>query len=87
MVQGALQRGASKHDSVGAWAKRLYFASRGVMDTVLRPYGLGSTQTFAMYAGPVICLVGLIFAGVTFMSGNIQRGVIGLFGAIFGAGV
>jgi hypothetical protein len=28
-----------KHDSVGAWAKRLYFASRAVMDSVLRPYG------------------------------------------------
>ena len=46
-----------------------------------------TVQTFAMYAGAVICLIGLIFAGVSFMSGNIQRGVIGLFGAIFGAGV
>jgi len=44
-------------------------------------------QTFAEYAGAVICLVGLIFAGINFMSGNIQRGVIGLFGAIFGAAV
>lgn len=40
---------ALKHDSVGAWAKRLYFASRAVMDTVLRPYGLGSTQWYVMY--------------------------------------
>jgi hypothetical protein len=46
-----------------------------------------TVQTFAEYAGAVICLIGLIFAGVSFMSGNIQRGVIGLFGAIFGAGV
>ena len=46
-----------------------------------------TVQTFAEYAGAVICLIGLIFAGVNFMSGNIQRGVIGLFGAIFGAGV
>lgn len=46
-----------------------------------------TVQTFAMYAGAVICLIGLIFAGISFMSGNIQRGVIGLFGAIFGAGV
>ena len=38
-----------KHDSVGAWAKRLYFASRGVMDTVLRPYGLGSTQWYVLH--------------------------------------
>jgi len=46
-----------------------------------------TVQTFAEYAGAVICLVGLIFAGISFMSGNIQRGVIGLFGAIFGAAV
>jgi DNA-binding MarR family transcriptional regulator len=38
-----------QHDSVGAWAKRLYFASRGVMDTVLRPYGLGSTQWYVLW--------------------------------------
>ena len=38
-----------KHDSVGAWAKRLYFASRMVMDTVLRPYDLGSTQWYVLY--------------------------------------
>jgi DNA-binding MarR family transcriptional regulator len=38
-----------KHDSVGAWAKRLYFASRGVMDTVVRPYGLGSTQWYVLH--------------------------------------
>jgi len=40
---------ALKHNSVGAWAKRLYFASRAVMDTVLRPYGLGSTQWYVLY--------------------------------------
>src|ERR1700691_6568285 len=38
-----------KHDSVGAWAKRLYFAARSVMDSVLRPYGLGSTQWYVLY--------------------------------------
>jgi DNA-binding MarR family transcriptional regulator len=38
-----------KHDSVGAWAKRLYFAARAVMDSVLRPYGLGSTQWYVLY--------------------------------------
>ncbi len=38
-----------KHDSVGAWAKRLYFASRAVMDTVLRPYDIGSTQWYVLY--------------------------------------
>ena len=46
-----------------------------------------TVQTFAEFAGAVICVVGIIFSGVSFMSGNIQRGVIGLFGAIFGAGV
>jgi DNA-binding MarR family transcriptional regulator len=38
-----------KHDSVGAWAKRLYFAARSVMDTVLRPYELGSTQWYVLH--------------------------------------
>jgi MarR family transcriptional regulator, lower aerobic nicotinate degradation pathway regulator len=38
-----------KHDSVGAWAKRLYFASRAMMDSVLRPYELGSTQWYVLY--------------------------------------
>src|ERR1035437_6838564 len=38
-----------KHDSVGAWAKRLYFASRAMMDSVLRPYDLGSTQWYVLY--------------------------------------
>src|ERR1035438_7713316 len=38
-----------KHDSVGAWAKRLYFAVRSVMDSVLRPYDLGSTQWYVLY--------------------------------------
>jgi len=38
-----------KHDSVGAWAKRLYFASRAMMASVLRPYDLGSTQWYVLY--------------------------------------
>jgi DNA-binding MarR family transcriptional regulator len=38
-----------KHDSVGAWAKRLYFAARAVMDSVLRPHDLGSTQWYVLY--------------------------------------
>ena len=40
---------AHNHDSVGGCAKRLYFASRAVMDTLLRPYGLGSTQWYVLY--------------------------------------
>lgn len=49
MTQAAKQQIALKHDSVGAWAKQLYFASRGVMDSVLRPYGLGSTQWYVLH--------------------------------------
>jgi DNA-binding MarR family transcriptional regulator len=43
------KRGDLKHDSVGTWAKRLYFAARAVMDSVLRPYDLGSTQWYVLY--------------------------------------
>jgi len=49
MSKKASQQETLRHDSVGAWAKRLYFASRGVMDTILRPYGLGSTQWYVLY--------------------------------------
>jgi DNA-binding MarR family transcriptional regulator len=45
----ANEREKLKHDSVGAWAKRLYFAARAVMDSVLRPYGLGSTQWYVLH--------------------------------------
>ena len=37
------------HGSVGSWAKRLYFASRALMDAILRPYDLGSTQWYVLY--------------------------------------
>jgi DNA-binding MarR family transcriptional regulator len=37
------------HGSVGSWAKRLYFASRALMDAILRPYGLGSTQWYVLH--------------------------------------
>lgn len=46
----------SSHDVVGAWAKRCYFAGRAVMDSVLRPYDLGSVQWYVLHrlatAGP-----------------------------------
>lgn len=35
--------------SVGAWAKRYYFASRTVIEAVLRPYDLGATQWYVLY--------------------------------------
>lgn len=44
-------------------------------------------KTFAMYAGAVICLGSLIFAGIKLMSGDFARAIPGLFGALFGAGV
>lgn len=37
------------HDSVGAWAKRYYFASRALMESVLREHDLGSTQWYVLY--------------------------------------
>jgi hypothetical protein len=49
--------------------------------------GSGRGKTFAMYAGAVICLGGLIFAGIRMMSGRFQDAIPGLFGALFGAGV
>jgi len=37
------------HDSVGSWAKRYYFANRAAIETVLRPFDLGSTQWSVLY--------------------------------------
>lgn len=39
----------SMHDSVGAWAKRCYFAGRAAMDSALRTFDLGSTQWYVLY--------------------------------------
>ena len=48
---------------------------------------MNSFKTFAEYAGAVICLGSLIFAGIRMMSGRFQDAIPGLFGALFGAGV
>jgi DNA-binding MarR family transcriptional regulator len=37
------------HDSVGAWAKRYYFASKSAIESVLRSYDVGSTQWYVLY--------------------------------------
>lgn len=37
------------HASVGAWAKRCYFAGRALMDSALRPFDLGSTQWYVLW--------------------------------------
>jgi len=48
---------------------------------------MGSFKTFAIYAGAIICFIGLIFAGIKMMGGRFQEAIPGLFGALFGAGV
>jgi DNA-binding MarR family transcriptional regulator len=44
-------------EAAGSWAKKYYLASRALMDSVLRPYDLGSTQWYVLYLlandGPV----------------------------------
>lgn len=49
MGKTSVEKNHHHHDTVGGCAKRLYFASRAVMDTLLRPYGLGSTQWYVLY--------------------------------------
>jgi TrbC/VIRB2 pilin len=69
----------------------LFFASfahaQGTMDFSGATTLMQTFKTFAMYAGAVICLGGLIFAGIRMMSGRFQDAIPGLFGALFGAGV
>jgi DNA-binding MarR family transcriptional regulator len=38
-----------QHEGVGAWAKRYYFTNRAAMESILRPYDLGSTQWSVLY--------------------------------------
>jgi DNA-binding MarR family transcriptional regulator len=39
----------NQHESVGGWAKRYYFANRAAIDSLLRPYDLGSTQWYVLF--------------------------------------
>ena len=48
---------------------------------------MNTFKTFAEYAGAIICLGSLIFAGIRMMGGNFQQAIPALFGALFGAGV
>ncbi len=48
---------------------------------------MGSIKTFCVYAGAIVCFCGLVFAGIRMMSGNITQAIMGLGGAIVGAGV
>jgi len=61
--------------------------AQGTMDFSGATTLMTTFKTFAMYAGAVICLGGLIFAGIRLMSGRFQEAIPGLFGALFGAGV
>ena len=61
--------------------------AQGTMDFSGAQTLMQTFKTFAMYAGAVICLGGLIFAGIRMMSGRFQDAIPGLFGALFGAGV
>jgi DNA-binding MarR family transcriptional regulator len=44
-------------ERAGSWAKKYFLASRALMESVLRPYDLGSTQWYVLYLlandGPV----------------------------------
>lgn len=61
--------------------------AQGTIDMSGARAAMDSFKTFAIYAGAVICLGGLIFAGIRMMSGRFQDAIPGLFGALFGAGV
>src|SRR5260370_41784441 len=61
--------------------------AQGTMDFSGAQTLMGTFKTFAIYAGAVICVGGLIFAGIRVMSGRFQDAIPGLFGALFGAGV
>ena len=61
--------------------------AQGTMDFSGAQTLMGTFRTFALYAGAVICLGGLIFAGIRMMTGRFQDAIPGLFGALFGAGV
>lgn len=38
-----------EHNTAGAWAKKYHLAARAVMESVLRPYDLGSTQWYVLW--------------------------------------
>ena len=61
--------------------------AQGSMDFSQAKTLMQSFQTFAIYAGAVICFGSLIFAGIRLMGGRFQDAIPGLFGALFGAGV
>ena len=61
--------------------------AQGTMDFTGATTLMGTFKTFAEYAGAVICLGCLIFAGIRMMTGRFQDAIPALFGALFGAAV
>jgi DNA-binding MarR family transcriptional regulator len=41
--------GTIDYGTVGAWAKRCFFAGRALMEETLRPHGLGATQWYVLH--------------------------------------
>ncbi|NGM48433.1 MarR family transcriptional regulator [Caulobacter sp. 602-2] len=39
----------SNHASAGAWAKRYHLAARAMIERILKPYDLGSTQWYVLF--------------------------------------
>ncbi len=87
LIQGFLQIGRTLLPVLFAVTFAGVAHAQGTMDFSGAQTLMGTFKTFAMYAGAVICLGGLIFAGIRMMSGRFQDAIPGLFGALFGAGV
>ncbi len=82
-----IQAGRTIAPAVMAFSFATIAHAQGTMDFSGAQTLMGTFKTFAMYAGAVICLGGLIFAGIRMMTGRFQDAIPGLFGALFGAGV
>ncbi len=85
--QNALLVGHSMVPVLTAFAISGIAHAQGTMDFSQAKTLMQSFQTFAIYAGAVICFGSLIFAGIRLMGGRFQDAIPGLFGALFGAGV
>ena len=87
LIQGVLHIGRMLLPALFALTFAGVAHAQGTMDFSGATTLMSTFKTFAMYAGAVICLGGLIFAGIRMMSGRFSEAVPGLFGALFGAGV
>lgn len=72
---------------LGLLVSSVAHAQSGSIDMSGATNVMNSFKTFALYAGAVICLGSLIFAGIRMMGGRFQDAIPALFGALFGAGV